>query len=121
MKKLLIALAAVLVLAACGSKKTPATELMDKMQAMSEFALKFQENPSLASPEDIQKAEKMFQDVQDFVKENKDYVLTDADRKAVKDFAQEMAKKMGEEIGADDLADIDQWKTLGDMAKDMDF
>lgn len=121
MKKLLIALAAVLVLAACGSKKTPATELMDKMQAVSEFALKFQENPSLATPEDIQKAQDLFEDINKFVEANKDYVLTDADRKAVKEFAQEMAKKMGEEIDDDDLADVDKWKTLGDMAKDMDF
>lgn len=120
MKKVLIALlaaAALFAVASCGGKKnTPATQLIDKMEVLMNSSLAMMENPGDVTDEQMEAFQKTQDEIEAFAEANKDYVLTDADKQAFKEFAQRVSEKMGRKLTEKDLKEIDEAKTLGDLA-----
>lgn len=119
-----MAAAVILSVDSCG-KKTPATEFIDKMEAIIKPNIDMIKNDIEPEGKQKEKIEKQMKELQAFLDENKDYELTDGDRKAFKSFMLDMSKKMGEELpdNAEELLDVmlKQFKTLGDLSDNMDF
>ena len=107
------------------AEKTPATEFIDKMEAIIKPNIDIIKNDIEPEGKQKEKIEKQMKELQAFLEENKDYELTDGDRKAFKSFMLDMSKKMGEELpdNAEELLDVmlKQFKTLGDLSDNMDF
>lgn len=125
MKKAIVALfAGVALLFAVNSCKseTPVDKLISMMTEIVEYGLNIQDNPEYAQDANAMgDMMKKLGELQEFAKENKDYVLTDADRDALRSFMKEMGKKIGEEPDEDDLEEVDDFETLGDILDEMDM
>lgn len=134
MKKVFLAVAAALMLVACGggaSSNSPVDQLLDLIEKNKEYLFD-QDAPGAA--EVAEQAEAIFE-------ANKDYVLTDADKDRLKKTVKSLAKDALTAIPADQLqqlkdagmdindvldtqfkeveSKIDQVKTLGDLNGDL--
>ncbi|MBR4775906.1 MAG: hypothetical protein IK008_07400 [Bacteroidales bacterium] len=103
MKKVLIALVAVVLFASCSSSPVKKLiKLTDEGLALQEQVEKLDIEKDADKVKDLEaKAEKLAKDLEALQKENKDYELTDGDREALVNYAIKVMEKDGEKVSDD--------------------
>ena len=110
MKKLFFALVAVIVFASCTA--SPVKKLMKLHDEITAIQDKGGDEDAL---------DKKVREIDKLIKENRRYKLTDDDHKTLNDLMESLAERTEGELSEDLMDDIDDCKTLGQVANALDI